>query len=90
MEERFHHHLEEAAEAIQLCHRGGEVEAAIQEHPWHHLAEAAVGEPFRQAVGEEADQLFHPGEAAVGERSPLVEVEVEESCLLVAGVGEEP
>ena len=89
MEERFHHHLEAAAEAIQLSHRGA-VEAAIQVHPWHHLAEAAVGEPFHQAVGEEADQLFHPGEAAVEERSPLVEVEGEESCLLAAEVGEGP
>lgn len=86
----FHHHLEAAAEAIRPFQRGAEVEAAIQEYPWHHLAEVAVGEPFRQAVGEEADQLFHPGEAAVGERSPLVEVEEGGSFLLAAEVGEEP
>lgn len=88
--EPFHHHLEAAAEAIRPFHRGAEVEAAIQECPWHHLAEAAVGEPFRQAVEGEADQLFHLGEVAVEERSPLVEVEVEGSCLQAAEVGEEP
>ena len=98
MEERIHHHREAVVEASQLSHRGAEVEAVIQEHPWHHLAEAAVGEPFRQAVVEEVDQSFHPGEAAVEEQSPLAEVEVEEpsplveveeeeSCLLAVGVG---
>jgi hypothetical protein len=66
------------------------VEAAIQKRPWHHLAEAAVGEPFRQAVAEEAGQLSHPAEGAVEERHHLVEVEVEEFCLLEAEVGEEP
>lgn len=67
VEERNHHHRGAAAEARQLFRRGAEVEAAIQEHPWHHLAEGAAGEPFRQAVEEEVDQFFHPGEAAVEE-----------------------